>query len=286
MPCRSSCASTRCRSSRRTSTNLVAAGLVRRSPAARFDQSTAERIVRPRYACSPHTSRVRTRTRKQSTHDGHAGDSGFSHQDGGRRRPQILTALVFWFVGRWLIGRVVAVIQAVMGRNAVDPTLTTYLGSMVAVILNVTLVLGILGCSGSRPRRVAALLAGAGLAIGAGLERHARQLRRRRVHARPASLHGRRLRHGRRGHRDGQGTRVVRHDGRDARQREDHHRQRQDLRRHDLQLLGVADASRRANGSAGRRGRDPLDAIARLREAVAKSPTSPRTRRRKSTSST
>jgi small conductance mechanosensitive channel len=80
---------------------------------------------------------------------------------------KILTALVFWFVGRWLIGRVVAVIQAVMGRNAVDPTLTTYLGSMVAVILNVTLVLGILGYFGIETTSFAALLAGAGLAIGA-----------------------------------------------------------------------------------------------------------------------
>lgn len=80
---------------------------------------------------------------------------------------KILTALVFWFVGRWLIGRVVALIRAVMGRNAVDPTLTTYLGSMVAVVLNVTLVLGILGYFGIETTSFAALLAGAGLAIGA-----------------------------------------------------------------------------------------------------------------------
>lgn len=80
---------------------------------------------------------------------------------------KILTALVFWFVGRWLIGRVIALIRAAMNRHAVDPTLVTYLGSMVAVLLNVTLVLGILGYFGIQTTSFAALLAGAGLAIGA-----------------------------------------------------------------------------------------------------------------------
>src|SRR6188474_2335305 len=80
---------------------------------------------------------------------------------------KILTALVFWFAGRWLIGRVIALMGAALKRNAVDPTLTTYLGSMVAVLLNVTLVLGILGYFGIQTTSFAALLAGAGLAIGA-----------------------------------------------------------------------------------------------------------------------
>jgi small conductance mechanosensitive channel len=53
-----------------------------------------------------------------------------------------------------------------MSRNSVDPTLTMYLGSMVAVVLNVTLVLGILGYFGIETTSFAALLAGAGVAIG------------------------------------------------------------------------------------------------------------------------
>ena len=80
---------------------------------------------------------------------------------------KILTALVFWFVGRWLIGRVIALMGAALKRNAVDPTLTKYLGSIVAIALNVTLVLGILGYFGVQTTSFAALLAGAGLAIGA-----------------------------------------------------------------------------------------------------------------------
>ena len=58
---------------------------------------------------------------------------------------KILAALAFWIVGRWLIGRVIAVMQGAMNRNHVDPTLTKYMGSIVAITLNVALALGILG---------------------------------------------------------------------------------------------------------------------------------------------
>jgi small conductance mechanosensitive channel len=80
---------------------------------------------------------------------------------------KILAALAFWVIGRWLIGRVISVMQAAMNRNAVDPTLTKYLGSIVSVMLNIALVLGILGYFGIQTTSFAALLAGAGIAIGA-----------------------------------------------------------------------------------------------------------------------
>lgn len=80
---------------------------------------------------------------------------------------KIAAALLFWVVGRWLIGRVSAMVQAAMGRNHVDPTLTKYLGSILAVALNIALVLGILGYFGVETTSFAALLAGAGVAIGA-----------------------------------------------------------------------------------------------------------------------
>lgn len=80
---------------------------------------------------------------------------------------KILAAIAFWVVGRWLIGRVISLIQASMNRNHVDPTLTKYLGSIVAVALNIALVLGILGYFGIQTTSFAAMLAGAGVAIGA-----------------------------------------------------------------------------------------------------------------------
>ena len=80
---------------------------------------------------------------------------------------KVLAAIAFWIVGRWLIGRVIALVQAAMNRNSVDATLTKYLGSIIAVALNIALVLGILGYFGIQTTSFAAMLAGAGVAIGA-----------------------------------------------------------------------------------------------------------------------
>ena len=80
---------------------------------------------------------------------------------------KILAAIAFWIVGRWIIGRVIALMQQVMNRNQIDPTLTKYLGSIVNVALNIALVLGILGYFGVQTTSFAAMLAGAGVAIGA-----------------------------------------------------------------------------------------------------------------------
>ncbi|MBX3599613.1 MAG: mechanosensitive ion channel family protein [Rubrivivax sp.] len=80
---------------------------------------------------------------------------------------KVLAAIAFWLVGRWLIARVIGLMQAAMGRNQVDPTLTKYLGSVVSIALNIALVLGILGYFGIQTTSFAAMLAGAGVAIGA-----------------------------------------------------------------------------------------------------------------------
>ena len=80
---------------------------------------------------------------------------------------KVLAALGFWIVGRWLIGRVVSLLQATLQRNQTDPTLTKYAGSVIAVALNIALVLGILGYAGVETTSFAALVAGAGVAIGA-----------------------------------------------------------------------------------------------------------------------
>ena len=77
---------------------------------------------------------------------------------------KVLAAIAFWVVGRWLIGRVVSLMQAGMSRNHIDPTLTKYLGSILAIALNIALVLGILGYFGIQTTSFAAMLAGAGVA--------------------------------------------------------------------------------------------------------------------------
>lgn len=80
---------------------------------------------------------------------------------------KILAAIAFWIVGRWIIGWVIAITQRAMNTQKLDPTLTKYLASILGVMLNITLVIGILGYFGVQTTSFAALLAGAGLAIGA-----------------------------------------------------------------------------------------------------------------------
>ena len=80
---------------------------------------------------------------------------------------KIVAAIAFWIIGRWLIGKVIHLVQMAMGRNNVDATLTKYLGSIIAIALNIALVLGILGYFGIETTSFAAMLAGAGVAIGA-----------------------------------------------------------------------------------------------------------------------
>jgi small conductance mechanosensitive channel len=76
-------------------------------------------------------------------------------------------AIVFWIVGRWLIGSIISMMRLAMDRNRLDPTLTKYVGSIVNIALNIALVLGILGYFGIETTSFAAMLAGAGVAIGA-----------------------------------------------------------------------------------------------------------------------
>lgn len=78
----------------------------------------------------------------------------------------VLGAIALYIVGRWLIGFAVRLVQKALSRQNIEPTLLRFLGNTIAVILNITLVIAILGYFGMQTTSFAALLAGAGLAIG------------------------------------------------------------------------------------------------------------------------
>jgi small conductance mechanosensitive channel len=79
---------------------------------------------------------------------------------------KILAAIVFWVIGRWLIGMVLSMVRASLEKQKVDPTVLRYLGSVITVTLNVLLVVGILGYFGIQTTTFAALIAAGGVAIG------------------------------------------------------------------------------------------------------------------------
>jgi small conductance mechanosensitive channel len=79
---------------------------------------------------------------------------------------QILGALVLYIVGRWLISMVVSAVQKVLTKQQIEPTVLRFVGNALAVALNITLVVAILGYFGVQTTTFAALIAAAGLAIG------------------------------------------------------------------------------------------------------------------------
>lgn len=77
-----------------------------------------------------------------------------------------LGAIILYMVGRGLIAWVIRLVQGSLERQKVDPTLLRYVGTIISVLANVALVVAILGYFGVETTSFAALLAGAGLAIG------------------------------------------------------------------------------------------------------------------------
>jgi small conductance mechanosensitive channel len=80
---------------------------------------------------------------------------------------KIAGAIALWIVGRWLIKFAMGFVTRALERGGkIDATLSKYLTSIIGVLLTIGLAVGILGYLGIQTTTFAALLAGAGLAIG------------------------------------------------------------------------------------------------------------------------
>ncbi len=80
---------------------------------------------------------------------------------------KVLAAIVVWIIGRWIVGWMLNLIEKAINRTGkIEPTLARYLVSIIGVLLNIVLILAILDIFGVQTTSFAALLAGAGLAIG------------------------------------------------------------------------------------------------------------------------
>lgn len=80
---------------------------------------------------------------------------------------KVVGAIILYMVGRWLISFAVSIMSRVLTARNFDPTLQRYLANILGVVLNVVLVVAILGYFGMQTTSFAALLAGVGLAVGA-----------------------------------------------------------------------------------------------------------------------
>lgn len=80
---------------------------------------------------------------------------------------KVAGALAAYIVGRMLIGFASSLVTKALERQHVEPTVIRYLGSVIAVALNIILVVAILGYFGVETTSFAALVAGLGIAVGA-----------------------------------------------------------------------------------------------------------------------
>lgn len=79
---------------------------------------------------------------------------------------KILGALAALFIGRWIIRVAVRLTRRTLDVKISEPTLSSYLGTLISVLLHIALIVSILGFFGFETTTFAALLAGVGLAIG------------------------------------------------------------------------------------------------------------------------
>ena len=82
---------------------------------------------------------------------------------------KLLAAIVVYVVGRWVIKLIKKGLSKAMMLRKADPSLSTFLMSLVSVLLTFFLILAIVGILGVNTSSLVALLASAGLAIGMAL---------------------------------------------------------------------------------------------------------------------
>ncbi|EON12400.1 MULTISPECIES: mechanosensitive ion channel family protein [Pandoraea] len=80
---------------------------------------------------------------------------------------KIAMAIVIWIVGGIIINVVARLVRGAMTRRAIDPTLVRYTESTLRIALRIAIIISILSVCGIETTSFAALLAAAGIAIGA-----------------------------------------------------------------------------------------------------------------------
>ena len=74
-----------------------------------------------------------------------------------------------FIVGRLLINLVNKLIKRVLLKRDIDPSVKTFVGSLVNVVLTILLIISVVGALGVQTTSFAALLASAGVAVGMAL---------------------------------------------------------------------------------------------------------------------
>ena len=83
---------------------------------------------------------------------------------------KVITALAIFIIGRWLAKKISAVVQKLLAKNAVDPAIQHFVGSLVSWVLLMFVVIAALGQLGIQTASFVAIVGAAGLAVGLALQ--------------------------------------------------------------------------------------------------------------------
>jgi small conductance mechanosensitive channel len=82
----------------------------------------------------------------------------------------LVTALLIFFIGKWVVKIVTNSIRKLMNKNEVDPTLTSFVTNLVRMTLLVFVVIAAIDQLGIQSAQFIAVLGAAGLAVGLALQ--------------------------------------------------------------------------------------------------------------------
>ena len=80
-----------------------------------------------------------------------------------------IKALIVFLVGRLVINLLNKLVRKILSKRDIDPSVKTFVGSLVNVSLTILLIISVVGALGVQTTSFAALLASAGVAVGMAL---------------------------------------------------------------------------------------------------------------------
>ena len=83
--------------------------------------------------------------------------------------PKIIGAILIYLVGNWMIGKVIQIMKKIFEKKKYDPSLDTFLISLVKVMLTILMFITVASVLGVDTTAFGALMVGAGVAIGSAL---------------------------------------------------------------------------------------------------------------------
>ena len=81
----------------------------------------------------------------------------------------LIKAFLIFIIGRFLINLVNKLIKRILLKRDIEPSVKTFVGSLVNVVLTILLIISVVGALGVQTTSFAALLASAGVAVGMAL---------------------------------------------------------------------------------------------------------------------